>query len=182
VSPTSSTETFLAVRFEVNTWRWAGVPFFLRSGKCLPKRASEIDIVFKRPPYELFRERGASRPAPNVLRLRIQPEERISLSFEAKAPGQAFHIEEVRMDFSYLTSFGKESPEAYERLLLDALHGDSTLFAREDEVALSWKIVDSLITAWREAGTKPHPYPAGTWGPPEADELPRREGRRWIAP
>jgi glucose-6-phosphate 1-dehydrogenase len=182
VSPSSGTETFLAVRLEVNTWRWAGVPFFLRSGKCLPKRASEIDIVFKRPPYELFRERGAPRPAPNVLRLRIQPEERISLSFEAKAPGQAFHIEEVRMDFSYSTSFGMESPEAYERLLLDALHGDSTLFAREDEVALSWKIVDSLIQAWTDSGTKPFPYAAGTWGPPEAEELPGREGRRWIAP
>jgi len=182
VAPGSTTETFLAVRFEVNTWRWASVPFFLRSGKRLPKRASEIDIVFKRPPYELFRQRTASRPAPNVLRLRIQPEERISLSFEAKAPGQAFHIEEVRMDFSYTTSFGRESPEAYERLLLDALHGDSTLFSREDEVRLSWRIVDSLIQAWAEAGTKPSLYPAGTWGPPEADQLPGREGRRWIAP
>jgi len=182
VSPSSSVETFLAVRLEVNTWRWAGVPFFLRSGKRLPKRASEIDIVFKRPPYELFRERRASRPSPNVLRLRIQPEERISLSFEAKAPGQQFHIEEVRMDFSYTTSFGRESPEAYERLLLDALHGDSTLFARDDEVTLSWKIVDSLLQAWKDAGTKPFSYPAGTWGPSEADELPGREGRRWIAP
>jgi len=182
VSPTSTTETFLAVRLEVNSWRWAGVPFFLRSGKRLPKRASEIDIVFKRPPYELFRERGASRPSPNVLRLRIQPEERISLSFEAKMPGQQFHIEEVRMDFSYTTSFGSESPEAYERLLLDALHGDSTLFAREDEVALSWKIVDSLMNAWKASGAKPLPYAAGTWGPTEADELPARDGRRWIAP
>jgi glucose-6-phosphate 1-dehydrogenase len=182
VAPNSSTETYLAARLEVNTWRWAGIPFFLRSGKRLPKRASEIDIVFKRPPYELFRERGASRPQPNVLRLRIQPEERISLSFEAKAPGQQFHIEEVRMDFSYMTSFGRESPEAYEHLLLDALHGDSTLFAREDEVTLSWKIVDSLLQAWMEAGTKPYSYPAGTWGPPQADDLPGREGRRWIVP
>jgi glucose-6-phosphate 1-dehydrogenase len=182
VRPDSTTETHLAVRLEVDTWRWAGIPFFLRSGKRLPKRASEIDVVFKRPPYELFRERTASRPHPNVLRLRIQPEERISLSFEAKAPGQAFQIEEVRMDFSYTTSFGRESPEAYERLLLDALHGDSTLFAREDEAALSWKIVDSLIQAWAEEGAKPHPYSAGTWGPSEADELLAREGRKWIVP
>ncbi|HET9233693.1 MAG TPA: glucose-6-phosphate dehydrogenase, partial [Candidatus Eisenbacteria bacterium] len=182
VSPGSITETFLAVRLEVNTWRWAGVPFFLRSGKRLPKRASEIDIVFKRPPYELFQERGSSRPQPNVLRLRIQPEERISLSFEAKAPGQKFHIEDVRMDFSYSTSFGRESPEAYERLLLEALQGDATLFAREDEVAISWKIVDALIRAWTESGGRPHPYPAGTWGPPEVNELTAWYGRQWITP
>ena len=182
VRPDSVTETFLAVRLEVNTWRWAGVPFYLRSGKRLPKRASEIDIVFKRPPYELFHERGSSRPHPNVLRLRIQPEERISLSFEVKAPGQEFHIEDVRMDFSYTTSFGRQSPEAYERLLLEALQGDSTLFAREDEVALSWKIVDSLIEAGTKSGQKLRPYAAGTWGPREAEELLAREGRRWIVP
>jgi glucose-6-phosphate 1-dehydrogenase len=183
VRPGSTTETYLAARFEVGTWRWAGTPFYLRSGKRLPKRASEIAIVFKRPPYELLRRESGTRPEPNVLRLRIQPEERISLSFETKVPGRSLRVEEVRMDFSYATSFGGESPEAYERLLLDAVQGDATLFAREDEVELSWKLADAITGAWAAGAPGapgPYPYEAGSWGPLEADQLLEREGRRWL--
>jgi glucose-6-phosphate 1-dehydrogenase len=178
VAPDSRTETFLAARFQVETWRWAGTPFYVRSGKRLPKRTTEVAIVFKSPPYELFPGRTPGRP--NELRLRIQPEEGISLSFESKVPGQALNVEEVRMDFSYHTSFGEASPEAYERLLLDAIQGDSTLFARKDEVELSWGIVDTIAAAWSEnPDERPHDYEAGTWGPPAADRMIAADGRRW---
>jgi glucose-6-phosphate 1-dehydrogenase len=174
----SRTETYLAARFQVETWRWAGTPFYVRSGKRLPKRTTEIAIVFKSPPYELFP--GSTPGRPNELRLRIQPEEGISLSFESKVPGQALRVEEVRMDFSYRTSFGEESPEAYERLLLDAIQGDSTLFARKDEVELSWGIVDPIADAWsRTPDARPEDYEAGTWGPAGADRLIAADGRRW---
>jgi glucose-6-phosphate 1-dehydrogenase len=181
VDPASETETFLAVRFEVDNWRWAGVPFYLRSGKRLPKRATEIAIVFKQPPYALFRSAGCLDLQANVLRLRIQPDEGISFSFGSKSPGQALHIDPVRMDFNYLTSFGADPPEAYERLLLDCNLGDSTLFARRDEVELAWEHVDGIAAAWASQRKPPLlQYPAGTWGPPEADALPGREGRRWY--
>jgi glucose-6-phosphate 1-dehydrogenase len=180
VGEDSSTETYLAARFAVDTWRWAGTPFYLRSGKRLPKRASEIAIVFKRPPSELLRGEHGSPARPNVLRLRIQPEERISLSFETKAPGKPLRIEEVRMDMSFSASFGAESPEAYERLLLDVIQGDATLFPREDEVNLAWKLTDSITGAWEAGAPGPYPYPAGSWGPSEANRLPEAEGREWL--
>ncbi len=182
VSPDSRTETYLAARLEVETWRWGGTPIYLRSGKRLPQRATEIAIVFKTPPYELFQGHGSREPRPNVLRLRMQPEEGISLSFESKAPGQTLRVQEVRMDFRYSTSFGKESPEAYERLLLDAILGDSTLFARADEVDLSWRLVDSIHEAWRAANSSPVRYEAGTWGPVEADRMIEADGRKWLNP
>ncbi len=181
VAPDSRTDTFLAARFGVENWRWAGTPFYLRSGKRLPKRATEVGIVFREPPYELFGDGKSLRPRPNVLRLRIQPDEGISLSFESKFPGQAMRVEEVRMDFFYATSFGKEPPEAYERLILDAIVGDSTLFARRDEVELAWGIVDSIVGAWEaEPGDKPAPYEAGSWGPEAADRLIQADGRKWL--
>jgi glucose-6-phosphate 1-dehydrogenase len=181
VAPDSDTDTYLAVRFEIDNWRWAGVPFYLRSGKRLPKRATEVAIVFKQPPYALFRSAGCADPQANVLRLRIQPDEGISFSFGSKSPGQALHIDPVRMDFYYLTSFGADPPEAYERLLLDCNLGDSTLFARKDEVELAWEHVDGIAKVWRSEGSPPLlTYPAGTWGPPEADALPGREGRAWY--
>jgi glucose-6-phosphate 1-dehydrogenase len=181
VDPKSQTETFLAVRLEVDNWRWAGVPFYLRSGKRLAKRATEIEIVFNQPPYALFRTAGIPALDANVLRLRIQPDEGVSLSFGAKSPGQTLHIDPVRMDFFYLTSFGSDPPDAYDRLLLDCNRGDSTLFARRDEVELAWEIVDSITKAWA-AGQGPPltAYPAGTWGPREADAWIAKEGRKWL--
>jgi glucose-6-phosphate 1-dehydrogenase len=181
VAPDSSTETFIAARLEVDNWRWAGVPFYLRSGKRLPKRATEIAIAFRQPPYALFRSAGCESIESNVLRLRIQPDEGISLSFGSKSPGQTLHIDPVRMDFNYLTYFGADPPEAYERLLLDCNLGDSTLFARRDEVELAWEQVDAIGSAW-SAGDGPAlgTYAAGSWGPPETDPLIARDGRRWL--
>jgi glucose-6-phosphate 1-dehydrogenase len=178
----SGTETFVALRLEVETWRWSGVPFFLRVGKRLPRRATGIAIVFRRPPLALFRETGCDVLEPNVLDLRIQPDEGISLSFGSKAPGQAIAVDPVRMDFHYATSFGEDAPEAYERLLLDAAVGDGTLFARRDEVELGWALVDAVRAGWTEAGPPLASYEAGTWGPPEADALMEAEGRRWRRP
>jgi len=181
VDPDSNTETYLAARFTIENWRWAGTPFYLRSGKRLPKRDSEITIVFKAAPHNFFAAGRGESPRPNLLRLRIQPLEGISLRIQSKSPGQAFHIDDVRMDFNYATSFGRESPEAYEHLLLDAIQGDPTLFAREDEVELSWKLVDRLVGAWSgDSRSRPHPYEAGAWGPVEADELIEADGRRWV--
>jgi len=182
VAPGSTTETFMAIRLEIDNWRWAGTPFYLRSGKRLGKRATEIAIVYRRPPHALFRSMGYDQPIDsNVLRLRIQPDEGTSFSFGAKAPGWEMRIQPVRMDFNYLTSFGAEPPDAYERLLLDCNLGDSTLFAREDEVELAWERVDAVANAWQETGQPPLlPYPAGSFGPPESDGLLARDGRRWL--
>ncbi len=181
VDPASGTETFLAARLEVDNWRWAGVPFYLRSGKRLAKRATEVVISFRHPPYALFRSAGCEQIQANVLRLRIQPDEGISLSIGSKSPGQVLHIDPVRMDFYYLTSFGADPPEAYERLLLDCNLGDSTLFARHDEVELAWEHVDAIAEAWSADGAASPLafYAAGTWGPAEADALIARDGRSW---
>jgi glucose-6-phosphate 1-dehydrogenase len=181
VAPQSGTETYLAVRLDVDNWRWAGVPFYLRSGKRLAKRATEIEIVFRQPPYALFRTAGISELEPNVLRMRIQPDEGVSVSFGAKSPGAALHIDPVRMDFYYLTSFGSDPPDAYDRLLLDCNRGDMTLFARKDEVELAWEIVDSITKTWDNGQGSPlTTYPAGTWGPREADDWIAKDGRKWL--
>jgi glucose-6-phosphate 1-dehydrogenase len=177
----SQTETYLAVRLDVDNWRWAGVPFYLRSGKRLAKRATEIEIVFRQPPYALFRTAGITELEANVLRMRIQPDEGVSLSFGAKSPGQALHIDPVRMDFFYLTAFGSDPPDAYDRLLLDCNRGDPTLFARKDEVELAWEIVDSITKTWEKGQGSPLvTYPAGTWGPREADAWIAKDGRKWL--
>jgi glucose-6-phosphate 1-dehydrogenase len=181
VDRASGTETYLALRLDVENWRWAGVPFYLRSGKRLSKRATEIDLVFRHPPYALLRSVGIRSLDPNVLRLRIQPDEGVSITFGSKSPGQALHILPVRMDFYYLTSFGADPPDAYERLLLDVNRGDATLFARHDEVELAWEVVDSIVGAWAKRGEPPlTSYPAGRWGPREADALIQRDGRSWL--
>jgi glucose-6-phosphate 1-dehydrogenase len=179
VRPESDTETYLALELEIDNWRWAGVPFYLRAGKRLPKRATEIAIVFRMPPTSIFRASGCGVIEPNVLSLRIQPDEGISLAFGSKAPGQAIHIDPVQMDFLYETFFGAAPPEAYERLLLDCVQGDSTLFARKDEVELAWELVDSIRGAWSRGQPPLVTYEAGSWGPKEADELIGRGGRRW---
>jgi glucose-6-phosphate 1-dehydrogenase len=174
----SRTETFAAVRLQVNNWRWAGTPFFLRSGKRLPRRATEVAIHFKRPPLTLFAKGGVQ---PNVLLLRIQPDEGITLRFGSKVPGPDVRVRDVRMDFRYGAAFGGESADAYERLLLDAMLGDGTLFARRDEVEEAWRIVDSILAGWQQDGRPPEPYAAGTWGPANAGRI-LGEGRSWRQP
>jgi glucose-6-phosphate 1-dehydrogenase len=175
VAPSSRTETFVALKVLIDNWRWAGVPFYIRVGKRLPKRVSEISITFKGAPHQLFK---TTHLEPNVLAIRIQPDEGIVLKVGSKVPGAAMKINPVLMEFRYGTSFGAEPPEAYERLLLDALLGDSTLFTRSDEVEASWTYINKILDAWQQAGP-PDPYPAGTWGPTSADDLLKRDGRSW---
>jgi glucose-6-phosphate 1-dehydrogenase len=180
VDPNSKTETFVALKLLIENWRWAGVPFYLRTGKRLAKRITEVAIQFKRPPYLLFRETGTDQLQPNVLSLRIQPNEGISLLFSAKVPGQEMQIRTVNMDFLYGSSFGVEPPEAYERLLLDCMLGDSTLFTRIDETELAWQFVDAVERGWARQNPPTLPqYEPGTWGPKEADALIERDGRTW---
>jgi glucose-6-phosphate 1-dehydrogenase len=179
VHPDSMTETYVALKLGIENWRWAGVPFYLRTGKRLTKRVTEIAIQFKRPPYLLFQGAGADQMEPNVLSMRIQPNEGISLRFNAKVPGQEMRLQSVNMDFLYGSSFGKEPPDAYERLLLDCMLGDATLFTRIDETLLAWKLVDTIAQAWRDTNTPVASYEPGSWGPTEADALIEREGRTW---
>jgi glucose-6-phosphate 1-dehydrogenase len=184
VSPNSVTETYVALKTHVDNWRWAGVPFYLRTGKHLPKRVTEVAIQFKLAPLMLFKRSDAQgQVEPNVLTLRIQPDEGISLKFGAKVPGTDMQIRSVNMDFFYGSSFVREQPEAYERLLLDCMLGDSTLFTRRDEVEAAWTFVQGILDAWEE---EPRElvlnYDSGTWGPQFADEFIWRDGRRWRRP
>ncbi len=180
VSGTSVTETFMAARVFVDNWRWAGVPFYLRSGKRLPCRWTEISIQFRQVPLSLFGWHNMAGDAPNVLVLKLQPDEGITLSFGAKAPGPMNQITPVKMDFSYAESFKNEPPEAYERLLLDCIMGDATLFTRSDEVASAWAFTSGIIDAWKSQPVRNLPvYEAGTWGPESVDEFIRRGGREW---
>ncbi len=183
VNPMSLRETYAAWKVQIENWRWAGVPFYLRAGKRLAKRVTEIAIQFKTPPISLFRQVGAFRQEPNALILRIQPDEGIALKFGAKEPGPTMKVAPVTMDFRYSEFFGASQPEAYERLLMDAMHGDSTLFARRDEVEAAWERVTPLLDVWRENPPLDHPnYEAGTWGPDAAVALLARDGRRWRRP
>ena len=182
VNPQSKVETFSALNVFVDNWRWAGVPFYLRAGKRLPKRVTYISIQFREAPHLLFRRNPNVSTEPNVLAIRIQPDEGISLRFQSKVPGASVRTAPVTMEFRYATSFGAEPPEAYERLLLDTMLGDSTLFARRDEVETAWSWLDPLLTAWQKSDAPPPLYPAGTWGPPEADLLIEKSGRRWRRP
>ena len=177
VAPDSRTETYAALKLHVDNWRWAGVPFFLRTGKRMPKRTSEIVISFRRTPHMIFR-RSPSGVEPNLLIVRIQPDEGIALSLAAKTPGPDLKLATVTMDFRYGERFGVQSPEAYERLLLDAIHGDATLYARGDWVEQSWKILTPILDAWAASG-EPASYEAGSWGPPEADAFISRDTAKW---
>jgi glucose-6-phosphate 1-dehydrogenase len=180
VSRTSVTETYVALKVYVDSWRWAGVPFFLRAGKRLPKRVTEVAIQFRSVPLQIFARAGADTPEPSVLALRIQPDEGITLKFGAKVPGPTIRIQSVNMDFRYGASFGEEPPEAYERLLLDVLLGDSTLFTRRDEVEAQWDFITCILRSWAERPVASLPlYDAGTWGPEEADEMIAESGRAW---
>jgi glucose-6-phosphate 1-dehydrogenase len=178
VTPDSRTETFAALRVWIDNWRWADVPFYLRTGKRLPAKVSEVVVRFRPAPHPILDLVQGDEPAPNTLVLRIQPQEGISLFFEAKVPGMRGELRPVSMDFDYCEAFGVESPEAYQRLLLDAMLGDATLFAREDEVVAAWTLVEPIIDEWARGG-EPEPYPAGSWGPPGADRLLRDDGREW---
>jgi glucose-6-phosphate 1-dehydrogenase len=172
VDPDSSTETYLALKLYIETWRWSGVPFFLRTGKRLPKRVTEIAVQFRQPPMELFREVELIPEAANQLVLRVQPDEGISLTFDAKVPGMRMRLEQVKMDFRYGSAFGRPAPEAYERLLLDAMLGDPTLFIRSDEVEYAWRLMTPLLEEWTRVPAPTFPnYEAGTWGPAEANDL-----------
>lgn len=180
VSPTSITETFMAARLFVDNWRWAGVPFYVRLGKRLPRRLTEIAIQFRQVPLSLFGWKNMAGDAPNVLVLNLQPDEGITLSFGAKAPGPINQISPVKMDFSYSETFGGSPPEAYERLLLDCLMGDATLFTRSDEVRAAWTFTSEILEGWASRPLHNLPvYEAGTWGSQGVDEFILRDGRCW---
>jgi glucose-6-phosphate 1-dehydrogenase len=179
----SPTPTYAAMRLLVDNWRWEGVPFYLRSGKRSANRVTEIAIEFKRPPMLLFKACDLERINPNVLVLRIQPDEGVSLTFQVKPPGHDIIIRPLSLDFKYEQAFGSSPPEAYETLLEDCIEGDSTLFTRHDWVELAWALMDPIIQVWELSKPKNFPnYAAGTWGPREADEFIEREGRRWRRP
>ena len=182
VAGDSNVETFVAIRLTIDNWRWAGVPFYLRTGKRMSRRYSEIAIRFKHAPYAPFEDTHVEELPPNWMVLRIQPDEGVALRFGAKVPGQAFNVRDVLMDMSYGSAFLEEAPDAYERLLLDAMVGDPTLFIRSDEVDQAWQIVDPLLEAWASKSIPLAGYAAGTWGPRQADQLIERDGRQWRTP
>ena len=178
VDPNSKVETYAAMEMYIDNWRWAGVPFFLRAGKRLPKRATEIAIFFKDAPGYLFQTTG-KKIDQNILVIRIQPDEGISLKMNCKVPGLNAPIQPVKMDFRYGSYFGSTPPEAYERLICDCMLGDSTLFARVDEVLASWKLFTPVLDQWTASDVNFPNYPAGTWGPLEAERMLAKEGRQW---
>lgn len=180
-NPHSTTETFAAIRVDIDTRRWAGVPFYLRTGKRLGKRVTEIAVVFKKAPHLPFESTATEELGKNALVIRVQPDEGVTLRFGAKVPGTQMEVRDVTMDFGYGHAFTEASPEAYERLILDVLLGDPPLFPQNTEVELSWKILDPIISYWARHG-KPDEYRAGTWGPASADEMMARDGRAWRLP
>jgi len=182
VNASSNIETYAAMKVFVDNWRWADVPFYIRAGKRLPKRVTDISIHFRPAPYPLFRKIAKMKAQPNVLAIRIQPDEGISLKFDSKVPGPTLRSAPVTMEFRYATSFGAEPPEAYERLLLETMLGDSTLFARRDEVETAWAWLDPLLAAWAADPRSPELHASGTWGPESADRLIERDGRKWRRP
>jgi len=176
----SQTETFAALKMEIENWRWAGVPFYVRAGKRLAKRSTEITIQFKQPPMRMFHENQANCGIePNIISMRIQPDEGIALRFGAKVPGPSMNICPVKMDFSYAAAFGVSSANGYERLLLDAMLGDATLFAHRDGVEATWALMTPILEAWKMRHKRFPNYDAGTWGPEVADDLIERDGRKW---
>ncbi|KAA9110853.1 glucose-6-phosphate dehydrogenase [Microbacterium rhizomatis] len=182
MDPQSTTETYAAVKLEINTRRWAGVPFYLRTGKRLGRRVTEIAVVFKRAPQLLFARNQTETLGQNALVIRVQPDEGVTIRFGSKVPGAALQVRDVTMDFGYGHAFTEASPEAYERLILDVLLGDPPLFPRHEEVELSWKILDPIEEFWAKQGGPLEQYSPGSWGPPSADELLARDGRTWRRP
>jgi glucose-6-phosphate 1-dehydrogenase len=183
IAPESATETFAALKLFVDNWRWQDVPFYVRTGKRLPMRVSEVVIQFRPVPHRSFPSSAVEQWQPNLLILCIQPDEGIRLRFQAKEPGRVLHLQPVEMRFSYEETFAKGAPEAYETLLLDVMRGDATLFMRADQVEASWSIVMPILEGWEEHSPGRFPnYPAGTWGPQAADALMAQDGRHWIVP
>jgi glucose-6-phosphate 1-dehydrogenase len=180
VAPASNTETFVALKLQIDNWRWAGVPFYLRTGKRLATRATEIVIQFRRTPFVLFRNTTVKNLETNRLVIHIQPEEGISLSFGAKVPGSVMKLGLVNMDFDYCNYFGVEHSTGYERLLRDCMAGDATLFQRADMVEAGWNVIQPIIDVWHALPARGFPnYAAGSWGPADAEELLERDGRAW---
>ncbi|HUR78604.1 MAG TPA: glucose-6-phosphate dehydrogenase [Acidimicrobiales bacterium] len=182
VAHDSRTETYVAAKFMIDNWRWAGVPFYARTGKRLKAHTTEIALEFRAVPHLPFKATNARELGPNVLVVRVQPDEGITMRFGAKIPGQDFRVRSVDMEFNYAEAFTEESPQAYERLLLDALTGDPTLFIRQDEVRNAWRICDPILEAWESGRAPLAKYRAGTWGPDEADRLLARDGNAWQPP
>ncbi len=180
-NPESTTETFAAIRVDIDNRRWAGVPFYLRTGKRLGRRVTEIAVVFKRAPHLPFESTATEELGKNALVIRVQPDEGVTLRFGAKVPGTAMEVRDVTMDFGYGHAFTESSPEAYERLILDVLLGDPPLFPRHEEVELSWKVLDPVTSYWAGRG-RPEEYRSGTWGPESADKMMARDGRVWRRP
>src|SRR3954469_14005054 len=181
IKNTSTTETFAAIRVDVETRRWAGVPFYLRTGKRLGRRVTEVAVVFKRAPHLPFTETATEELGENALVIRVQPDEGVTVRFGAKVPGTAMEIRDVTMDFAYGGAFVESSPEAYERLILDVLLGDPPLFPQHEEVELSWQMLDPILDYWAEHGA-PDPYESGGWGPQSAVDMLARDGRAWRRP
>ncbi|MFL6159815.1 MAG: glucose-6-phosphate dehydrogenase, partial [Marmoricola sp.] len=181
IRKTSTTETYAAVTLNVDTRRWAGVPFYLRTGKRLGRRVTEVAIVFKRAPHQPFSATATEELGQNAIVIRVQPDEGMTIRFGSKVPGTAMEIRDVNMDFAYGGSFTEASPEAYERLILDVLLGDPPLFPRHEEVELSWQILDPVLAHWAKKG-RPEPYASGGWGPASADAMLARDGRTWRRP
>jgi glucose-6-phosphate 1-dehydrogenase len=180
VNPESQTETYAAVKLEIENWRWAGVPFYVQAGKRLAKRVTEVTIVFKQPPLHLFKSNASSgNISPNIISMRIQPDEGIALRFGAKVPGPTTNVKPVNMDFSYASAFGKSSANGYERLLLDAMLGDATLFAHRDGVEATWALFTPILEAWAKQHMEFPNYEAGSWGPEDSPKLLQRDGRCW---
>ncbi len=189
IDPDSRTETFAAIEARIDNWRWAGVPFYLRTGKRMATRVTEIAIQFKLPPLHLFTtvecEGSMCEPAnaqPNMLVFRIQPHEAISISFSTKRPGMQYRLQSMEMDFDFEGSFAVDLPAAYERLLLDVMRSDSTLFTRSDELEAAWNFIDPILKQWSQEDHRPELYPAGTWGPKGGNQLLSRNGHYWRAP
>lgn len=182
IDPASTTETYAAIRLDVDTRRWAGVPFYLRTGKRLGKRVTEIAVIFKRAPHLPFESTATKELGKNAIVIRVQPDEGVTMRFGSKVPGgTSMEVRDVSMDFGYGRSFTESSPEAYERLILDVLLGDPPLFPTTREVELSWQILDPIEEFWSTLG-QPQPYRSGTWGPQEATEMLARDGHRWRMP
>jgi glucose-6-phosphate 1-dehydrogenase len=180
VAPDSRTETFVAMKVFIDNWRWSGMPFYLRTGKFLSEKLSEVVVRFRSPPLTLFQKQCESPVYPNDLVIRVQPDEGISWRLNGKVPGGTMNIKSVALDFAYQTTFNVEPPEAYERLIFDAMTGDQTLFIRGDEAEAAWSVIDPIEQGWRQSKLAPEPYAPGSWGPRRAMDLIELDGRRWL--
>jgi glucose-6-phosphate 1-dehydrogenase len=179
VDPASQTETFVALKLFIDNWRWSGTPFYIRTGKCMPSKVSEVTVRFRSPPLTLFQKQCETPVYPNDLIIQVAPEEGITMRLNGKVPGGAMSIKGVEMNFNYADTFRKEAPEAYERLIFDAINGEQTLFIRGDEAEGAWEVIDVILEGWKQSSKPPETYTPGTWGPKRAMDLIEHDGRRW---